>query len=693
MRAAFALLILCAALLAGCSRGVGEGRLVNAGREAGDWLTNGRTYGEQRYSPLTQISRDNVGRLGLAWEAPLESNDFGVEATPLVADGVLYVTSTWSRVYAFDAATGRLLWKFDPEVPRDWLRQGCCKAVNRGVALWQDKVYVGAFDGRLFALDAHTGRTVWVADTTGRKPLYTITGAPRAVKGKVIIGNGGADFGARGYFSAYDAETGALVWRFYTVPRDPKLAQEQPELDSALKTWDPKRDWRIGGGGSVWDSFSYDPDLDLLYVGVGNAGPYDPRVRNPGGGDGLFISSILAVRPETGRLVWHYQTTPGDQWDFTATANMVLADLTIGGRPRKVLMQAPKNGFFYVLDRATGELLSAEKYVRVNWADHVDLKTGRPAQAPFADYTKGRALLFPSPYGGHNWQPMAYSPRTGLVYIPARDLGWVWDAAGGTWFYRGVDGVTLAPPDVLRDTRGLLIAWDPAAGRPAWTVPQSEVMNGGMLVTASDLIVQGTADGYVGFYDAARGRQLRRILIGTGVVAPPISYTVHGVQYIAVAAGWNGVQIAPRPADAPLPYDNTSRLIVLKLGGGPVTVAARAPSAQPLMTGMGPQPAALVARGAALYRANCGRCHGLVGERTPFPDLRRMRPETVDAFDDIVLGGAYKEAGMASFADVLDAKDTRAIRAYLADWAARGATPPASPRPSRTDRAAALPPA
>jgi quinohemoprotein ethanol dehydrogenase len=672
MRPPFALLILCVVLLAGCGRGVGEGRLTGAARDADAWLTNGRTYGEQRYSPLTGITAANVNQLGLAWEAPLESNDFGVEATPLVADGVLYVTSTWSRVFAFDAATGKLLWKFDPEVPRDWLRQGCCKAVNRGVALWRDKVYVGAFDGRLFALDAHTGRKVWVADTTGRKPLYTITGAPRVVKGKVIIGNGGADFGARGYFSAYDADTGALAWRFYIVPKDPKTVQEQPELNMALKTWDPKRNWAVGGGGNPWDSISYDPQLDLLYVGTGNAGPYDPRVRNPGGGDGLFISSILAVKPETGRLVWHYQTTPGDQWDFTATANMVLADVTVAGRPRKVLMQAPKNGFFYVLDRATGELLSAEKYVRVNWADRVDLKTGRPVQAPFADYTKGRALLFPSPYGGHNWQPMAYSPRTGLVYIPARDLGWVWDPAGGTWFYQGADGATLAPDDVVKATRGLLIAWDPAAGKPAWIVPQGEVMNGGVLVTGSDLVVQGTAEGDIDFYDAAHGRRLRRITIGTGVVAPPITYRLKGVQYIAVAAGWNGVHTAPSAAEAPPPYDNTSRLIVLKLGGGPIPVAVRSAPLPPLMAGMGGQPADLVARGRTLYRANCGRCHGLVGERTPFPDLRRMRPETVEAFDDIVLGGAYKAAGMASFADVVDAKDTRAIRAYLVEWA-RGA--------------------
>ena len=331
-----ALVVCLAALLGGCGDGVTARRLAEAGKASDEWLTHGRTYGEQRYSPLDQIRADNVDRLGLAWEASLESSDFGVEATPLVADGRLYVTSTWSRVFAFDAVTGKRLWAFDPEVPREWLRQGCCKAVNRGVALWKDKVYVGAFDGRLIALDAKTGKPVWSADTTDRKPLYTITGAPRVVKGKVIIGNGGGDFGTRGYISAYDAETGALAWRFFIVPRKPGAPQEHPELEAAVKTWDPDRDWTIGGGGNAWDSFSYDPELDLLYVGTGNAGPYDPRRRNPGGGDGLFVSSILALRPDTGRLVWNYQTTPGDQWDFTATANMVLADIEVGGKPAQV---------------------------------------------------------------------------------------------------------------------------------------------------------------------------------------------------------------------------------------------------------------------------------------------------------------------------------------------------------------------
>ncbi len=664
-----AALFLClAALLGGCSDGVDARRIERAA--PGDWLANGRTYGEQRYSPLAQIKPANVGRLGLAWEASLESYDFGIEATPLVSDGRLYVSSTWSRVFAFDAQTGKRLWAFDPEVPRDWLRQGCCKAVNRGVALWKDKVYVGAFDGRLIALDARTGRQVWSADTTGRKPLYTITGAPRVVKGKVIIGNGGGDFGTRGYISAYDAETGKLAWRFYIVPKDPRSPQEHPELDVAVKTWDANRDWSVGGGGNAWDSFSYDPKLDLLYVGTGNGGPYDPRRRNPGGGDSLYISSILAIRPDTGRLAWHYQTTPGDQWDFTATANMVLADLDIGGRRRKVLMQAPKNGFFYVLDRETGELLSAEKYVPTTWAERVDLKTGRPVLSAAADYTKARALLFPSPYGGHNWQPMAFSPKTGLVYIPAQDIGWVWDPASPTWFYRGADGSALASAEDTDRARGRLIAWNPRTGRPAWTVERAEPMNGGVLVTASGLVVQGTADGYIDIVDAATGRALRRILTGTGVVAAPISYRVRGVQYIAVAAGWNGVRLEADPAGAPAPFVNDGRLIVLKLDGGPIPVAPRRPPLAPLITGMKPQSPALVAQGRDLYLAHCARCHGFAGERGPFPDLRRMRAETLEAFDDIVLRGAYRAGGMASFADVLGPPDTRAIKAYLIDRAA-----------------------
>ena len=639
-------------------------------QQPSEWLSTGRTYSEQHYSPLEQITPANVAKLGVAWEADLASPRFGIEATPLMADGVLYVSSSWGRVFAFDAISGRQLWFFDPKVEGAWLRQGCCKPVNRGVAVWKGKVFVAAFDGRLIALDAATGEQVWSVDTTDHQPAYTITGAPRVVNGKVIIGNAGADFGVRGYISAYDAETGKQGWRFFIVPGDPKKGFEHPELELAAKTWDPKRDWSIGGGGTAWDSFAYDPELDLLYVGTGNAGPWDPRVRNPGGGDSLFVSSILAIKSDTGRLVWHYQTTPADMWDYNATQNVVLADLDMGGRNRKVLMQAPKNGFFYVLDRATGELLSADKYVRVNWAESVDPKTGRPIPTGIGDYTKGVTLVFPSPYGGHNWQPMSYSPKTGLVYVPARDIGWVWGADTPTWFYQGYDLQKLTKDDVFKRTEGLLIAWDPVNRKPAWSVRQKTITNGGTLVTAGGIVVQGTEDGYIRCYDAASGKLLREVFIGTGIVAAPISYSVGDVQYLAIAAGWNGVKTAPEQADAPAPYDNAGRLIVLRLGGGAGRVAQQKP-VPPFFDDDTPQPPAAVHEGGRLYYTYCYVCHTVTGESGVMPDLRRMSHSTYQIFDQIVRAGVLQPNGMASFADVLSAADVADIRSYVVDWAQR----------------------
>ena len=637
--------------------------------DPGSWWSNGRTYSEQRHSPLTQINTDTVQKLGLAWEADLESPRFGIEASPVVVGGVLYVSSSWGRVFAFDAKTGRRLWKFDPEVPGKWLPNGCCKPVNRGVAVWNGKVYVGAFDGRLIALDGRTGQKVWEANTTDSKRYYTITGAPRVVKNKVIIGNGGGDFATRGYFSAYDAETGKLAWRFFVVPDDPKKGFEHPELEMAAKTWGADRDWSLGGGGNPWDSFSYDPELDLLYVGTGNAGPYGAR--NPAKGDGLFLASILAVDPDDGRLAWHYQTVPGESWDYTATQNMILADLEIRGQRRKVLMQAPKNGFFYVLDRATGELLSAGKYVRVNWATHIDQQTGRPVFTGQGDFEKGPRLLFPGPSGAHGWNPMAFSPQTGLVYIPARDIGWIWGAERTTWFQNGYDLTKLTDDTrVLEDTHAALIAWDPVAQKPVWSVRQETMTNGGVLTTAGGLVVQGTEDGHLRFHAAGDGRLLRDIQVGTGIAAPPVSYAVDGQQYIAVAAGWNGVKMAPWTPERPEPYSNAGRLIVLKLGGRAVPVAPRVPLPDFLADDT-PQPAAQVVHGANLYQLHCGMCHGVMGEGGVFPDLRRMSPAMRDSFLAVVRDGALQGLGMAGFGDVLSVEDAEAIRAFVVDWAQR----------------------
>jgi PQQ-dependent dehydrogenase (methanol/ethanol family) len=434
-RAIWAAVAVASLALAACGgqKPVDGARIAGADSNPGEWVTHGRTYSEQRFSPLEKINAGNVGELGLAWSFDLPENR-GIEATPLVADGVMYTTSAWSVVRAFDAKTGKLLWTHDPEVPKSTGVKACCDSVNRGVALWGGKVFYGTLDGRLEALDAKTGKVVWSKVTVDQSKPYTITGAPRVVKGKVLIGNGGAELGVRGYLSAYDAETGDMAWRFYTVPGEKETdgaASDKAMKDVARKTWNGEF-WKIGGGGTVWDSMAYDPELDLLYIGVGNGSPWNRDIRSPGGGDNLFLSSIVALKPETGEYVWHYQTTPGETWDYTATQHIVLADLTIEGKPRKVLMQAPKNGFFYVLDRTNGKFISAEKYVSaVNWATGIDKTTGRPIEAPGARYEKTLHLSNPGPLGAHNWHPMAFSPATGLVYIPAQEIPFPYMQPGG----------------------------------------------------------------------------------------------------------------------------------------------------------------------------------------------------------------------------------------------------------------------
>ncbi|TVQ44891.1 MAG: PQQ-dependent dehydrogenase, methanol/ethanol family [Gammaproteobacteria bacterium] len=642
-----------------------------------EWPSHGRGYDEQRYSPLAQITSDNVSDLDLAWSWDTGTTR-GLQATPIVVDGVMFTTSSWSVVQAHDARTGELLWRYDPEVPREWGALACCDVVNRGVAVWRGMVFVGALDGRLIALDARNGRVVWTVRTTPEDEPYTITGAPRVVRDKVVIGNGGAEYGVRGYVTAYDAWSGEQVWRFYTVPGNPDQPQEGEHLMAALPTWSGEW-WVAGGGGTVWDSMAYDPELGLLYVGIGNGSPWNQALRSPGGGDNLYLSSIVALDPDTGSLQWHYQTTPGDRWDFTATQHMILAELEIHGERIPVLMQAPKNGFFYVLDRRTGDLISAEPYVPVTWASHVDPDTGRPVETSVADYSESPQLTLPSPYGGHNWHPMSYSPDTGLVYIPALEIPFVFGPEAqfryrpGRWNL-GIDTSLLVPPGVLEEelairamVKGHLSAWDPVAQREVWRVQHSESWNGGVLTTAGDLVFQGRADGVFAAYRASSGELLWEYPVHNGIIAPPVTYKIDGVQYVSVMAGWGGafaVASGIPPAAGNVIRDG--RLLTFKLGGqgelpAPAPVSAEFPAPPPLEIND-----EQIARGAEVFHAQCSVCHGVGAVSSGvLPDLRFMTAESHEKFHAVVLGGLYRDRGMVGFGDVLEPGDSEAVQAYI----------------------------
>jgi PQQ-dependent dehydrogenase (methanol/ethanol family) len=673
--------LLLASALRADSHAIGR---VDAGRLASpdpaDWLAHGRTWDEQRHSPLAQIDRENVSGLGLAWSFATGTKR-GLEATPIVVDGVLYATSTWSVVYALDAGTGALRWVHDPKVPRAKGRDACCDVVNRGVAVWKGRVYAGTLDGRLIALDAGTGELIWETLTVDPAKPYTITGAPRVVKDKVFIGNGGAEFGVRGYFGAYDTDTGKLLWRFYTVPASREGPHENPALALAAPTWSPDSLWESGLGGTVWDSMAYDPELDLLYVGVGNASVYNREQRSPGGGDNLFLASILAVQPDTGELIWHYQTTPGERWDYTATQHMVLADLAGDDGVRKVLMQAPKNGFFYVLDRATGALVSAENYVDVSWAEGIDPATGRPIERQEADWDHESAIVTPAIYGGHNWHPMSYSPATGLVYIPANHglYQYVPDPAfrfrpGSGQFntaesfpslmaaFEGFESLRLA---VCHPTQ--LVAWDPRGQRARWRVDSAASVPGGVLSTAGGLVFQGDGGGVFRAFDAASGSVLWEERTGVGIMAPPVSYAVDGEQHIAVLAGIGGSQGGHGDV---LEVENDGRLLAFKLGGTAAAPPVRERTPPPIEAPELDVSDAEIETGRDLYAEHCMRCHGLGAHASGvYPDLRHARRAVWKRWDDIVLGGARTGGGMASFADVLDAEGSARIRAYVASRA------------------------
>nr|WP_244499689.1 PQQ-dependent dehydrogenase, methanol/ethanol family [Tardiphaga robiniae] len=639
-----------------------------------DWPTYGLDYAETRFSKLNQITAENVKDIGLMWTYNLESIR-GVEATPLVVDGIMYVSAPWSVVHAVDTRTGKRLWTFDPGVDREKGYRGCCDVVNRGVALYKGKVFVGAYDGRLVALDAATGTKVWEKDTViDRKMSYTITGAPRVFNGKVVIGNGGAEYGVRGYVTAYDAETGNQAWRWFTVPGDPAKPFEDDSMAAAAKTWDPAgKYWVNGGGGSAWDTITFDPDLNMVYIGTGNGSPWNRNLRSPGGGDNLYLGSIVALNADTGKYLWHYQETPGDNWDYTSTQPMILADLTIDGAPRKVVLHAPKNGFFFVIDRTNGKFISAKNFVDVNWATGYDA-SGRPIEVPEARSPDKSFDSIPGPFGAHNWHPMSFNPQTGLVYLPAQGVPLnltgektlVQNAPaenkfGGTTGWNVGFSLNAEPPK--NPPFGRLIAWDPVKQKEAWRAEYIAPWNGGTLTTAGNLVFQGTADGRFIAYNAKTGEKLWETPVGTGVVAAPATYMVDGVQYVSVAVGWGGVfGITQRATDREAP----GTVYTFAIGGKAPLPAFTKYQIGNLLTGVKYDPAH-VPEGTSIYVNACATCHGVPGvdKGGNVPNLGYVSTETITNLKDIVFNGPFKGKGMPDFTGKLTEADVVKIQAFI----------------------------
>jgi PQQ-dependent dehydrogenase (methanol/ethanol family) len=593
----------------------------------------------------------------------------------------MFFTTAWSKVVALDAASGALRWSYDPKVPPAWGVNACCDAVNRGVAIWKGKVFVGTLDGRLLALDAANGQPVWETLTIDPRSRYTITGAPRVVKGKVLIGNGGAEFGVRGYISAFDADTGKLVWRFYTVPGDPSKPFESPVLEKARKTWSGEW-WKNGGGGTVWDGMAYDPQLDLLYIGTGNADPWARKARSRRSQDNLFTSSLIALRPDTGEYVWHYQENPSDEWDYDSAQQIILADLTINGQVRQALLHAPKNGFFYVLDRATGKLISAKPFTQLNWASGIDPQSGRPIESPRAQYEKSDKplIVLPGPGGAHNWQPASYSPLSGLVYFPVMDCGFPYKSAehfshSPLGWNNAIDPVAAGMPQalevkktVLRSIKGRLTAWDPINQREVWHAGRPGPWNGGALSTAGNLVFEGTGYGQFEALRATSGEKLWSAPAESGVIAGPISYSTNGEQYVAILVGWGGVlPLAAGEIGLQRPrMANVPRMLAFKLGGKTVLPPAPEVKLPVLAPPHSSASTEKIKAGEALYQRNCSGCHGDVAvSGGVLPDLRYSGALSSDQWFQIVLDGTLQPYGMISFSQELSKQDASAIREYV----------------------------
>jgi quinohemoprotein ethanol dehydrogenase len=620
-----------------------------------NWTSHNGDPDETSYSQLAKIDASDVGRLGLAWAMDLPG-EASLEATPIAVNGVLYFTGSYATVYAVDGVTGKLLWKFDPKTwQHNPLKMHGSFAANRGVAYDNGRIFSTALDGRLFALDAKTGNLIWSTETVPPDTLQTVTGAPRTFKGKVIIGQGGADFGARGYVTAYDEATGKQAWRFYVAPGSPDENKGDPAMEKAAATWHGTW-WKTGTGGGPWDSITFDPELNRIYIGTANAGPYDPEMRSPGGGDNLFTASIVALDADTGKYVWHYQVNPRDSWDFDSTQQLTLADLTIDGQPRKVLMQAPKNGFFYVLDRTTGKLISAGKIGKATWADHIDIATGRPVEAKNIRFETGDVTVWPAPTGAHSWQAMAFSPKTGLVYVPTMQYGEHYSRKPSE--QKGeltIGGLTMAAVTTdPMDGKGALVAWDPVRQQAAWRAPYDTLWNGGVLATAGDVVFQGAGDGYVYAYDAKTGRQLWKFNAEMGIIAAPMTWSAGGKQYVSVLAGYGGTAgITSDVMNAGWKFSEPRRLLTFALDGKAALPPspARDKTIHPVDDPKIKLNPADVAAGRAMFLP-CAVCHGrdVVSAGGPAPDLRESQIALdPNSFYAVVHDGALIQQGMPPF--------------------------------------------
>ena len=683
-----------AAALAGLAFGFTS---LSAGTSDVDWAFHGGSSDEQYFSELTQINRDNVSDLAPAWFFEYDTQR-GQEGEPIVIDGVLYISTAWSKVYALDGATGEMLWQYDPEVPGEAGPKGCCDVVNRGVAVDDGRVFIATFDGRMAALDAKTGEELWIVDTIVNHDMdYTSTGAPRVFKGKVIIGQGGAERGVRGYVTAYDVETGEKAWRFYIVPGAPGVRDGEVSDDIleelARDTWFGERWIETGGGGAPWDAIVYDEELDQLYIGTGNGSPHSQFLRSEGKGDNLFLASVLALDPDTGEYLWHYQQTPGDSWDYTSVQNMNLADLEIEGVEHKVILHAPKNGFFYVIDRENGQPLSARPYAEdIRWATGIDQETWRPIEVEGSRYVDEPFLNSPHVSGAHNWQPMAYSPLTGLVYIPTTRNYFQYSAtnaphSGGGGLFGGAN---------IPETDAYLQAFDPVRGEERWRVDATGWINdsggGGVLATASNLVFQGRGDilGELLAIEAETGEVLWRHDTPNAIMAAPITYMIDGEQYVAVSTGGGGGGQPLFGSANPAREQQPGRMVVFKLGG---TATLPPP---PALAGPATDPdeafdPAKVAQGSGLYLGNCSFCHGQPGlQSNIITDLRRSQViRSADAFKAVVHDGAFLDSkGMPGFAGRLDESQVEAIRHFMGSESQKLAADQRAGRPERLERPA-----